>query len=48
MSGFETVFAALGVIHLTKLTIGGFCQLLKDYRDAGPRLFEIAGDFNCF
>lgn len=48
MSGFDTVSAALGVIHLAKITISGLCQLLKDYRDAVPRLFEIAGEFDCF
>ncbi|KAL1624781.1 hypothetical protein SLS56_007666 [Neofusicoccum ribis] len=48
MSGFETVSAAFGVIHLAKLTISGLYQLLCDYKDAGKRLFEIVEDFDCF
>lgn len=48
MSGFETVAAAFGVIHLAKLTVNGLYQLLRDYKDAGNRLFEIVEDFDCF
>lgn len=48
MSGFETASAALAVIQFTKHTVSALVKLLRDFNDAGPRLFEIAGQFDCF
>lgn len=48
MSGFETASAALAVIQLTKHTVMALVKLLHDFNEAGSRLFEIAGDFDCF
>lgn len=48
MSGFETASAALAVVQFTKHTVTALVQLLRDFNEAGPRLVEIAREFDCF